>query len=376
MNKHEAATLLKKFEEGSISPEELTLLEGWYNQRAEKGRITLSDEEIAANLNQIWTNLKPVSQKRKSNRIRIWTSVAASILIISGLFFFLNQGKHKVERSLSHSDSAIVPGGNKAYLTLANGKRISLSGVAKGRLANERGISIDQSSDGEIVYHLSDDESSSRGNVGFNTIETPKGGQYRLILPDGTKIWLNAASKLKYPVHFSNNERKIELSGEGYFEVAKDQLRPFKLVTNQQEITVLGTHFNVSNYPDDAVVQTTLLEGSVRVLNRTSFKNVVLKPDQQASLKQDKTVINTVNSSEAVAWKNGEFLFSDESLGSIMKKIARWYDVEIIYQGISPEERFGGSVSRFEEVAKVLEKLELTGGVHFKIDKRRVIVSN
>jgi len=375
MNRHEIAAVLKKYEDGHISPEELALLESWYNRRAEKGSLGLSDEEIAVNLDQIWANLDPAPRKQKRSGIWIWTSAAAMILMISGLFFFLNQGGPDAAQTAGQSNSLIVPGGNKAYLTLANGKKISLSGGTKGRLANESGISIDQSSDGEIIYHISEGAASS-GEAGFNTIETPKGGQYRLVLPDGTKIWLNAASVLKYPVHFASNERKVELSGEGYFEVAKDHKRPFRLNTSQQEITVLGTHFNVSNYPDDDLVQTTLLEGSVRVMNRYSRKKVLLKPDQQANLSKDKMLISTVNAAESIAWKNGEFIFSDEPLGSIMKKIARWYDVEIVYQGISPEERFGGSVSRFEQVSKVLEKLELTGGIHFKIDKRRVIVSN
>jgi ferric-dicitrate binding protein FerR (iron transport regulator) len=207
------------------------------------------------------------------------------------------------------------------------------------------------------------------------TASTAKGQTYQFTLPDGTKVWLNADSKLEFPSGFVNSKtRDVRLFGEGYFEVAKDKAHPFIVRTNKQEVEVLGTHFNINSYADEGNVKTTLLEGSVRV-NGQGRESVVLKPNQQAVVFASKqTEVNSVDVGDVVAWKNGKFVFVRENVRSIMNKIARWYDVQIIYEGDVKGKALGGSVSRFKNVSEVLEMLSATKAVQFRIEGRKVIV--
>lgn len=375
MKAQQASELLKKYKEGSITDEELAVLEGWYNRQAEKGRVDMAEEEIHAQTDAIWTSLQKSTTPSRIKKMWPLRAAVASLLILSGLGIYIVSKKSGNETGNMLAKTEIVPGGNRAYLTLSNGKKIELNEASNGQLASEAGVMISKAADGEIIYQILESEVGGK-NAGSNTIETPKGGQYRLTLPDGTKIWLNAASSITYPLRFSDRERVVKLVGEGYFEVEKDARRPFRVKTSQQELTVLGTRFNISGYQDDAYEKTTLVEGSVRISNLSSKKHFILKPQEQATLRASETSINTVPADEAIAWKNGEFIFSDEPLESIMKKISRWYNLEVKFEGINTAERFGGSVSKFEHVSKVLEKLELTGGIQFKIDKRTIIVTN
>jgi len=210
--------------------------------------------------------------------------------------------------------------------------------------------------------------------VAFNTISTPVGGQYTVVLPDGSKVWLNAASSLKFPTAFTGTERRVELTGEGYFEVAKNKHMPFKVNFNREEVEVLGTHFNISAYPDEAVTRTTLLEGSVRI-SKNNIKKILV-PGQQAisSMQTGGFNIAEVNTDEAIAWKNGLFLFHNENIRSIMKKIARWYNVDVNYQGSFTNQEYGGRISQSKNLSEILKNLELTGTIHFKIEGRRVTV--
>ncbi|MFA4871265.1 MAG: FecR family protein [Pedobacter sp.] len=378
MKSKEAIILLEKYENGTITKEELTLLESWYNHQASIGKAEISDEELEENLAGIWTALPQASDESHKKNIRIWPmiSIAASVLaVLSVGFYFYNLNKTQKKEAMALLSSEIIPGGNKAYLTLSNGKRISLTEAENGTLAKQEGVTITKTDDGQLIYKVTN--TGEKGGVSaFNTIETPNGGQYQVLLPDGTKVWLNAASMLTYPVNFGKNERRVELSGEGYFEVAKNKLKPFRIKTDRQEVTVLGTHFNVNNYKDETKASTTLLTGSVSILNLKSSERAILKPDEQGILNEKSLSVQQVNAEDAIAWKNGEFLFNDEPLESIMRQISRWYDIDVEYKGVNPTDRFGGSISRFENVTKVLEKLELTGGIHFKIQHRTIIVTN
>jgi transmembrane sensor len=210
----------------------------------------------------------------------------------------------------------------------------------------------------------------------YNTIETPKGGQYRIDLPDGTMVWLNAGSSLRYPNRFAGQERKVALTGEAYFEVAKNKQMPFRVVSGKQVVEVLGTHFNINAYTDEASVKTTLLEGSVNVLLQETHQSELLNPGQQAVVKYNGSsiVVQPVKVEEAVAWKNGYFMFVDADLESIMRQLARWYDVEVAYEGNLGSLKFGGMVSRSKSIAQTLRILELTGNVRFKVAGRRVTV--
>ncbi|HTM97850.1 MAG TPA: FecR domain-containing protein, partial [Pedobacter sp.] len=252
-----------------------------------------------------------------------------------------------------------------ATLTLADGKSIILGDAQNGKLADQEGGSVFKTANGELVYNAENDRGEK---IVQNLLTIPRGGYYTLTLADGTKVWLNAASSLKYPTDFVGNERVVELVGEGYFEVAKRKNQPFKVVTNQQVVEVLGTHFNVNAYDDENVTSTTLLEGSVKVAGR------VLKPGQQASLKNGHISINEVDTEEAVAWVNNNFNFNNEDLGSIMRKISRWYDVEVVCPNDLEQLEFIGKVSRTKNIKDVINIIEETNAVHLKIEGRRITV--
>ena len=305
-------------------------------------------------------------------KLNIWprlAAVAATVLLVigGGLFYFTKPGRPGYD---------IQPGDNKAYLTLANGQKISLNDAGNGELAKEAGVEITKTANGQVIYSIINDAQHHTDLV--NTIETPKGGQYQLRLPDGSRVWLNAASKLIYPVSFAERgRREVSLTGEAYFEISKDKKRPFIVKSADQEVTVLGTHFNVSSYPDESVTQTTLLEGAVQVANHSS-KTVVLKPGQQASVDRERLLeiqIKEVKDLEmAIAWKNDNFYFVNESLEGVMKKIARWYDLEVVFQGNAGEIRMGGLISRKVVLSQVLELLEETTSCDFKVEGRKVLI--
>jgi transmembrane sensor len=268
------------------------------------------------------------------------------------------------------SQVIVQPGSNKATLTLSDGSSIDLNESKPGTLCKQGTVTVGKRADGSLVYQPSGSQNAA---VLYNTVSTPKGGQYQLVLSDGTKVWLNAASAIKYPATFSGKERIVELNGEAYFEVAKNKNMPFKVSLNNMSVEVLGTHFNVNAYADEGEVTTTLLEGSVKLSN--SKGQSMLKPGQQAKMdKQSGFDIHEVNTDEAVAWKNGYFIFDNENIQSIMRKISRWYDVDVEYSGNVDEGNFGGTTSRFNSITGVLKSLELTGTVHFKVQGRRITV--
>ena len=234
-------------------------------------------------------------------------AIAAAVLIAVGTFLYPYLHPPVKENQIANN-AVIVPGGNKAYLTLGNGKRIILTDASIGQLAKEAGVEISKSEDGQLVYSIKDQLAS--GQTSINSIETPKGGRYQVLLPDGTKVWLNAGSKLTYPVSFrANSSRKVELTGEAYFEVAKNDRLPFIVKTVLQEVEVLGTHFNVMAYADEKSIRTTLLEGSVKV--KTDRQQSLLHPGQQADLNKENQHIHISNAlkNKSVAWKNGYFMF-------------------------------------------------------------------
>jgi transmembrane sensor len=265
----------------------------------------------------------------------------------------------------------IIPGGNKATLTLSSGKIIPLDSAHNGMLATQNSVHIYKATNERVVYDASQPTSDDGDLSGSNTITTPRGGQYQLVLPDGSNVWLNASSSLTFPVRFSGKNRTVTLTGEGYFEVAKDKSHPFKVMINDSEVEVLGTHFNIMGYKDEGVTAATLLEGSVKIIKGEITQT--LKPGQQATI-SDNVKVTTVNANEAIEWKNGNFNFAHENLQGIMRKIARWYDVDIIFQGPTTTENLIGTIPRSRDIKEVLKYLELTGEAHFKIKERSVIV--
>ena len=340
------------------------------------------DESVAvANLQ---SRLSSHSTNKKTKTISLRTKVfrwsAASIVLIglaSITYFF--SSRDKVSDINKPYASDFDPGSNKAVLVLADGRKISLTDIGNGAIAKEAGLSITKTSDGQLIYTVAKETTNGESSLrsAFNTIETPKGGMWQVKLPDGSSVWLNAASSLTYPLAFSGRDKRVvELKGEAYFEVAKDEKHPFIVKTTRQEVEVLGTHFNINSYSDESTVKTTLLEGSVRVkAQQNSLEAEILKPGQQSVLSAEAFSVKNVDVEEAIAWKNGYFMFNNEKQESIMRKIARWYNVQVEYADAAARDvTYYGSISRFENVSKVLRKFEQTGEVKFEVEKDKIIV--
>lgn len=304
-----------------------------------------------------------------------YAAVAASVLIVfaSGLYFYnQNQGQRA---KLEVYGNDVAPGKQGATLTLANGRQIRLSNAATGEIATEAGVSITKKANGQVVYNLASPPSASREESHIiNTLSTARGETYEVQLPDGSTVWLNAASSLTYPASFSKlPNRSVQLTGEAYFEISKDKSRPFIVKADRQEVEVLGTHFNINSYQDEPGIKTTLVEGSVKVDGYQTGRKILL-PGQQSILTADKLLVKKANLQEAVAWKEGYFRFYDENIESVMRKLSRWYDIEVQYVGPIPQDEFNGRISLYKHISQVLKQLEKTEGVHFKLEGRRVTV--
>lgn len=370
--------LVKKYLDGKASENEKNLVESFYAHFAKEPEITekLTDTEL--------TELNQYLQSRIANKIaqvekpvipfysRKYLQAAAAILIVlfSGLLYISIKKNNGTGSKLAanHPKTVLSPGSSKAVLTLANGSQLVLDDAKNGSLAKQPGASVTKK-DSTLSYKTTEKVIA----VSYNTISIPRGGQYQLILADGTKVWLNAASSLRFPTAFPGKERTIELTGEAYFEVAKDATKPFNVKTATQNIQVLGTHFNVNAYADEPSVKTTLLEGSVKV--NTGDKNVVIKPGQQAVLNNSGTfeVKNDVDTQLITAWKDGMFQFEDADIQAIMRQVSRWYNVDVEFKGAISNATYSGKISRYANASEVLRILEL-GGINFKIEGRNIIV--
>lgn len=366
MNKKEARELLDKYLNGTATPEERMLFEQLSNQVTRKRLATIETENMGDIKSQIYRKLPQAPNRSFIQKYRFITAAASIAAIVSIVTLFYQQGK------VNQQNAEVVPGGNRAILTLANGKKIELTSVGDGELAKQTGISIKKTHNGELVYTM-----SAQGNnvpVEYNTTETPRGGQYQLELADGTKVWLNASSSLRYPTRFAGKERRVELTGEAYFEVTHNASMPFKVKTDKEVVTVLGTHFNVNAYHDEPFVKTTLLEGKVRINALKSHTSGILKPGEQAILTDGQIKIAVGDTEAATAWKNGYFRFRGENITSIMRKLSRWYNIDVQYATTISDEGYYGTISRFKNIKQVLAVLSETGSVHFKVDGRRVTV--
>lgn len=323
----------------------------------------------------------PVVSKRKIlTRGRI--VVAAIVLLVFSIGTYIEFRKNKQQPETARlqiqlkNTKDIAPGSDKAVLILADGSKIALDGEHNGVLAQQGNTKV-MKLDGGLAYNAP----SIRGSqveTFYNMIVTPRGGQYQLVLSDGSKVWLNAASSLRFPTTFTGKERRVELTGEGYFEVAHNAQMPFVVQKGTTSIKVLGTHFNVKAYDDEQDTKVTLLQGSVRVSKGNEA--ALLQPGQQALLfnapSGDGSIEVQTNAdvNEAIAWKNGVFQFEGADIQEVMRQIARWYDVEVVYKG-QVDQHFRGTISRTVAVSKILKMLELTGAVHFTIADKKIIVS-
>jgi len=359
------------------------LMEVYWNSVAADEEVFFSQDQRDKMFAAIFKVDQPaatMTAKRIKLLPRIIAAAAAIAFIAIGIYFFKGTG-HPELISGSQYANDVKPGANGATLTLSSGKQIKLTEAINGQLAKEAGVVVTKAADGQLVYKVEGSEIASNKT---NTLSTAKGESYMVTLPDQSKVWLNAASSLTYNTSLiENGKRLVQLRGEAYFEVAKDKAHPFIVNTAMQEVEVLGTHFNINSYPEEGRTRTTLLEGSVKVhfpatalpQKGLSREEVLLKPGQQAILKDRQVQVRETDVELAVAWKNNKFIFERLPVTEIMRMIARWYDVEVVYNGDIPQETFWGSVSRFENVSKVLKPLESTGNIRFKIEGRRIYVS-
>jgi transmembrane sensor len=363
------------------NPENQQHFETAYQEYALKENLRVYN---SANKESIWLKIttKINADKNKTSEIPVKklypfriiniAAAAAVVLVLCGIYFFnYRNAKHPVNEALAIQD--VAPGKVGATLTLANGKKIRLNEAANGELAKEAGVVITKSANGDLIYEIKDKAGESNK---VNTLSTAKGEMYNLRLPDGSHIWLNAASSLTYAANLiKNGHRKVKLDGEAYFEVAKDKAHPFIVESKGQDVEVLGTHFNINSYADETSIKTTLLEGSVRVTLPASTGYVVLKPNQQAILQDGNIKVRQVIADDAIAWKNGYFNFDSDNLERVMTRIARWYNIEPVYEDESlKQEIFAGTISSNKKISEVLKMLEETGGIAFEVKGNKVFV--
>ncbi len=378
--------------DGTASAEEEQLVNDWYHS------FDHADAEIPVELlelrnkvgSRLWRRLTATIEDggRKERRFFLGYGkglVAAAcigVLLLAGegLYLFRRQPE-KIQVAAQLLPNDVAPGGDKAVLTLADGSKIVLDSAHKGMLTRQGSTAIVKLAGGQLAYKTASSQKDTQEPLAYNTITTPRGGQFRVTLPDGTSVWLNAATSLRYPTRFAGAERRVSLTGEAYFEVAGNAGQPFiidmpdhRITQDTLHIQVLGTNFNVNGYEDEATVKTTLIEGAVKIIQGRNAHQ--LSPGQQAQTANTGTgkIIPDADTEEALAWKNGLFQYNSTGLKAIMRQMARWYDVQIIYEGDMKDETFSGSMPRMEKVSQLLHMLAMTNTVHFRIEGRDIYV--
>ncbi|SHL62142.1 FecR family protein [Chitinophaga jiangningensis] len=327
----------------------------------------LSAEEAQQVYEAVISHPQPARVRRLWPRMAIAASFL-SCLLVAGYLYYKSKPIPAATIALQQPD--VVPGATRATLTLANGRKIVLSAETDGAIAKQAGIQIKKERNGVLVYEVTDSRDVAANAV--NTLSTAKGETYKIILPDRTQVWLNASSSLTYPVKFNGADRAVTLSGEGYFEVAGDPSHPFKVNAGTQQVTVLGTHFNINAYTNEQVIRTTLLEGSVKVSAGNAV--AIIQPGQQSTLQNGDIGVRTVDTDQATAWKDDQFVFDGENIQYIMRMIERWYDVDVVYEGAVSREKFYGGISRYENVSEILKVLESTKSISFRIAGKTIYV--
>jgi len=384
------ATLIFRYLRGELSGEEERELSEWRSLSDENEQFFQEEivpENIRKDISDMYANKEVVWQKilekapglhnapvsKKPSRFSV-ISIAAVFLVslAFGTYFLLRfprQYQKRTDVAVKNS-SAIVPGGNHAILVLADGSAIELDSVRTGIVGSDNGSSIVKKDSGQLVYSIGAQASSRE--MAINILRTPRGGQYSVVLSDGSRVWLNAASSLRYPASFSGSERTVQLEGEAYFEVVPETNAPFHVqVKGKPEILVLGTSFNITAYPDEPFMSTTLLEGTVKTGSK------ILQPGQQAQAKDSQSaihVLKNVDVQSITAWKNGKTSFDNASIQTIMRAISRWYDVDIAYKGTIPDKRFKGGLPRNTDLSELLSVLQ-QNGIHFTVEGKKITVT-
>jgi ferric-dicitrate binding protein FerR (iron transport regulator) len=388
MTKDLLLSLILKRLDGQLSTEETLALDSWADEspanRAWLDR--LSDDERLEKEIQQYKNIDPVGgyerwlgymQARRKSKVRriVGWSVAASILTAVGVAGLIrNNAKHDgVPPAVATTPAVIVPGRNTATLTLGNGQRLLLDSAGTGALAVQGGSKLIKLDSGSLSYAATGSGASATAVV-YNTLVTPRAGQFKLILPDGTEVWLNNASSLRYPSSFTGATRTVELTGEAYFDVARNTTQPFQVKAGGLSVQVLGTGFNISAYPDEPDIRTTLIQGKIKVESKE--KSTVLQPGQQVVATEDggwKT-LKSVNTQEVTDWRFGLFNFDNADLHSVLRQLARWYDVDVEFRGAVPDKRVQGQMHRDLTLNQVLEILR-DKDIQFILQGRKLIVT-
>jgi hypothetical protein len=354
MNIEEAQELLKRYADNQCTPEEKILVERWYLKESGESSSAIFAENLEGLNDEMWLGtLKKAGLK----------SAAAAILLFFafGIYFYRSpEAAPNEQKVMKPADP--LPGGSKAVLTLSNGTQIILDDIAIGKLAVQGNITIFKSENGQVIYDASA-AANETGEAGNNTISTPRGGQYQVILPDGSKVWLNSDSSINFPTSFTGAQRNVSLTGEAYFEVASNPQKPFNVSANRSKISVLGTHFNLMAYSDEAFLRATLLEGSIRVSSGAA--SLLVKPGEQADIKSENIIVSEADIAGSIAWKNGYFYFKKTDIKAVMRQISRWYDLDVEYRGEIPKTEFSGKMYRNVNATKVLEILS-----YFKVNYR------
>lgn len=391
-NKERLKYLLRQYAAGLVTNKEVTELSAFL-RRSQWGRDIREILEVMAYkaeatenynseevnkmieriLKSVSGNAKIASAKRRHLFTKVLVAATVFICVLAGVYVIIQKVKEKSAVAQKTQNGPIkkdiAPGGNKASLTLADGSVIILDSTAHGELAKYRNMKILKIDAGKLSYQ--------QANVGrqltiqYNTVSTPRGGQYQVVLSDGSKVWLNSASSLKFPTSFLGKERNVELSGEAYFEIAHNKKQPFKVKVKEVEILVLGTHFNINSYNDEKTIKTTLLKGSVRETIVDKQQSVTITPGQQAQVGKDKVikVIDDVDIAQVIAWQSGLFEFNNSDLATIMRQISRWYDVDVVYESKPGDAKFGGGISKNLPLSEILQMLE-ANGIRFQLEGR------
>lgn len=380
MNIKQAKELLSKYQAGTTTGSENELVERWYNQLVETGEWKWSkgEKEMMQKLIEarLMRKINAGSQTRRPVfyhiRFQRWVAAAVILLFSATGYFLINHHKSKPQQMAKVvSNDVKAPQQNKAVIRLANGKMIYLDSVGNGALALQGNVQLIKLSNGQIAYKHGQGEVSTK--MEYNTLSNPRGSKViHMVLSDGSKVWLDVASSITYPVSFTGNERKVSITGEAYFEVAHDAMKPFYVSHRDMNIRVLGTHFNVNAFEDEgADIKVTLLEGKVEVNNQISKETI--KPGQQAIVNDKIKIINDVDLDEVMGWKNGYFEFNNSGLANVLSQVSRWYNVDVVYKGYNKPRQFMGEIQRdlnLSEILKILAK----NGIQFQIEGNKLIV--
>lgn len=372
MRKEEFIALSAKVSNGTASDQELARYNAYYDELMKNnGQDSFDYPAGDALLKRIHAG---TGRQGKVIPFRRWLQVAAAVTVVAALGGWWLAGRNVKHASppVTKAVPYVAPGGNKAYLTLSDGSQIVLDDASQGQLATQGKIKVSKSANGEVIYEA-DTTAATDATLSYNVLSTPRGGQFRLLLPDGSRVWLNAESSLRFPTSFTGTERLVELTGEGYFEVAKKAAGPFIVATGTQRVKVLGTHFNIQAYADLTHTRTTLLEGSVEVSGKAGSR--LLKPGEQCRLHSQTGGMETAlaDMEEVMAWKNGFFIFSETNLADVLRQIARWYNVQPNLSNI-PAIRYTGTIPRNVPLSKAISMLEIAGNLQFETDGKTISV--